>query len=188
MTDVEIEYCVPCGHLDTAQELQADILSEFGLAVDGVRLTTGDGGVFTVTVDGEQVFDKAEEAYDPGEIVDRVRERLSATRAPDRLHRASTGERPATGPTLPVERDCHRVAVGPDVPDLGPALDVEHHQPDDEAAVRDGRPEHWSAARDGDVGRGGDGRGRQVVAGRPDRPGEDGREPGVQSPAGEFRA
>jgi selenoprotein W-related protein len=79
MTDVEIEYCVPCGHLDNAQQLQAALLEEFGLELDGVRLTTGDGGVFTVRVDGEEVFDKADEGYDRDEIVSRVRERVGAT-------------------------------------------------------------------------------------------------------------
>lgn len=78
MTDVEIEYCVPCGHLDRAQTLQGALLEEFGLELDGVRLATGDGGVFEVRVDGEQVFDKAEEGFDQEEIVDRVRERVSA--------------------------------------------------------------------------------------------------------------
>lgn len=79
MTDVEIEYCVPCGHLDNAQQLQADLLAEFGLELDGVRLKTGDGGVFRVHVDGEQVFDKAEEGFDRDAIVERVRERVGAS-------------------------------------------------------------------------------------------------------------
>lgn len=77
MSDVEIEYCVPCGHLDRAQELQHAILSEFGQRVDGVRLKTGDGGVFVVRVDGETVFDKSEEGYDEGEIVARVEDELA---------------------------------------------------------------------------------------------------------------
>lgn len=69
MVDVEIEYCVPCGHLDRAQRLQGAILSEYGQQVDGVRLVTGDGGVFTVTVDGDLVFDVDEDDYDEDAIV-----------------------------------------------------------------------------------------------------------------------
>jgi len=79
MTDVEIEYCVPCGHLDRAQQLQGTLLEEFGQRLDGVRLDTGDSGVFEVRVDGETVFDVDEESYDTDSIVERVGDRLPAT-------------------------------------------------------------------------------------------------------------
>lgn len=79
MTQVAIEYCVPCGMLPRAQELQEAILEEFGEDVERVSLVTGDAGVFTVTVDGDIVYDKEEEAFDEAEIVDRVRERVGAT-------------------------------------------------------------------------------------------------------------
>lgn len=72
MVSVEIEYCVPCGHLSRAQTLQEQILETYGQAVDGVRLKTGDGGVFRVSVDGELVFDKSEDEYDPDAILDAV--------------------------------------------------------------------------------------------------------------------
>jgi selenoprotein W-related protein len=78
MTSVEIEYCVPCGHLDRAQSLQGSLLREFGQRLDGVRLKTGDSGVFRVSVDGEVVFDVEEEGYDAERIVDRVDERVPA--------------------------------------------------------------------------------------------------------------
>lgn len=78
MTDVEIHYCVPCGHLPRAQELQTALLEEYGQGLDGVRLKTGDSGVFTVAVDGEQIFDKAEEAYDEDAIVERVGQHVGA--------------------------------------------------------------------------------------------------------------
>lgn len=79
MTTVEIQYCVPCGHLGMAQDLQESILEEFGQRVDTVTLRTGDSGVFTVHVDGDLVFDKSEDAYDEGEILDAVTDRVSAT-------------------------------------------------------------------------------------------------------------
>jgi selenoprotein W-related protein len=44
MTNVEIEYCVPCGHLDAAIETQRALLAEFGRRLEGVRLKTGHGG------------------------------------------------------------------------------------------------------------------------------------------------
>ncbi|AGN02524.1 selT/selW/selH selenoprotein domain protein [Salinarchaeum sp. Harcht-Bsk1] len=75
MTDVEIHYCVPCGHLDRAQQLQYAILDQYGQDVDRVALRTGDGGVFTVSVDGEQVFDVDEDEYDADAIVESIDER-----------------------------------------------------------------------------------------------------------------
>lgn len=76
MTEVEIEYCVPCGLLDRAIEVQRGLLEEFGGELDGVRLQTGDGGVFKVRVDGEQIYDKDQEGYDTEEVKKRVQEHL----------------------------------------------------------------------------------------------------------------
>lgn len=79
MTDVEIEYCVPCGHLNNAQDVQGALLQQFGQQLDGVRLKTGDSGVFTVHVDDELVFDKSEDDYDVDEITRRVKEQVGAS-------------------------------------------------------------------------------------------------------------
>jgi len=76
MTDVEIEYCVPCGFLDRAENVQHVLLSTFGEKLDTVTLRTGADGVFRVTVDGERVYDKQEDAFDVDEIVRRVREHV----------------------------------------------------------------------------------------------------------------
>jgi selenoprotein W-related protein len=57
---IEIEYCVPCGHLDRAVGTQRAILRRFGQQVDGVRLKTGQGGVFTIRVDDKQIYDKTQ--------------------------------------------------------------------------------------------------------------------------------
>lgn len=78
MTQVDIEYCVPCGHLDRAIELQRHILEEFGRDIDSVSLTTGDGGVFVVRVDDELVFDKSQEGYDVAAILERLDGRATA--------------------------------------------------------------------------------------------------------------
>jgi selenoprotein W-related protein len=64
MPSVEIQYCVPCGHLDRAIDTQRHLLEQYGQGLEGVRLKTGEGGVFTVDVDGERVFDKKSSAYD----------------------------------------------------------------------------------------------------------------------------
>lgn len=79
MTDVEIEYCVPCGFLPRAENVQHELLDEYGQELDRVALKTGDHGVFTVRVDGEVVFDKDSDAYDPDAIVDRVMDRVQAS-------------------------------------------------------------------------------------------------------------
>lgn len=79
MTRVEIEYCVPCGMQDRAVDVQRAVLDEFGQAVEGVELVTGDNGVFKVHADGELVFDKEEDNYDVDGIVEAVGKRVRAT-------------------------------------------------------------------------------------------------------------
>ena len=80
MVSVEIEFCVPCGLLDPAIKTQRELLEAFGRELDEVALTTGHGGVFTVAVDDEVVFDTSvhgnEIALDA--IIDAVDSRISA--------------------------------------------------------------------------------------------------------------
>lgn len=76
MTTVEIEYCVPCGLLDHAVDVQRRLLEGLGRDLDGVRLTPGHGGVFRVHVDDELLWDKDERGgIDPEGIVEGVRTR-----------------------------------------------------------------------------------------------------------------
>jgi selenoprotein W-related protein len=78
--DVEIEYCVPCGHLERAIDTQRVILSEFGQKLRSVALVTGDKGVFKIRVDGEQIFDKKSgDAYDEAVILSAIKERLNVS-------------------------------------------------------------------------------------------------------------
>ncbi|WP_049987028.1 SelT/SelW/SelH family protein [Halobellus rufus] len=74
MTAIEIEYCVPCGFLERAEDIQHALLEQFGDRLDRVALVTGDHGVLTVAVDGDVVWDKAEDDYDVDEITRRVRD------------------------------------------------------------------------------------------------------------------
>lgn len=60
MTEINIEYCVPCGLLEYAVETQETLLEEFGQDLDGVRLQPGHGGVFKVHADDDLVWDKDE--------------------------------------------------------------------------------------------------------------------------------
>lgn len=73
---VEIEYCVPCGHLEQAINTQRAILTEFGQKLRAVALVTGEKGVFKIRVDGEEIFDK-NMGYDEGQIIASIKERLS---------------------------------------------------------------------------------------------------------------
>ena len=78
MTRIEVEYCVPCGMLNRAQDVSGALLEQFGQRVDEVALVTGDDGVFVVRVDDQVVFDKSEDDYDVDEIVRRVNSEIGA--------------------------------------------------------------------------------------------------------------
>lgn len=76
MTDVEIEYCVPCGFLERTETIQHQLLQQFDERIDSAALVTGDKGVLRVRADGDVVWDNADDEYDPDEITRRVRDRL----------------------------------------------------------------------------------------------------------------
>lgn len=80
MAEVNIEYCVPCGLLEYAVETQETLLEEFVQDLEGVRLQPGHGGVFTVQVDNELVFDKDEygNEIDLNVITTAVEDRVTA--------------------------------------------------------------------------------------------------------------
>ncbi len=72
---VEVEYCVPRGHLEQAINTQRAILTEFGQELEAVALVTGDKGVFKIRVDGEEIFDKSM-GYDEAQILAAIKERI----------------------------------------------------------------------------------------------------------------
>jgi selenoprotein W-related protein len=76
--DVEVEYCVPCGHLERAIDTQRVILNEFGQKLRSVALVTGDKGVFKIRVNGEQIFDKKSgDPYDEAAILAAIKSRIA---------------------------------------------------------------------------------------------------------------
>lgn len=79
MTEVTIEYCVPCGLLEYAVETQGQLLEAFGQDLAGVRLQPGHGGVFRVQADDELIWDKDDHdgEIDPDAITDAVGERVT---------------------------------------------------------------------------------------------------------------
>ncbi len=72
---VEIQYCVPCGHLPRALDVQKTILERFGQKLDGVKLKTGDSGVFKIRVEGEEIYSKPAE-FDLNSILETIEARL----------------------------------------------------------------------------------------------------------------
>ncbi len=79
MTRIEVEYCVPCGMLNRAQDISEALLEQFGEELEEVALVTGDDGVFVVRADDEVVFDKTEDEYDVDAIVRAVKPYVGAT-------------------------------------------------------------------------------------------------------------
>lgn len=73
MTAVDIEFCLPCGHLHRAEDVQHVLFTSLDETIDSVTLTPGNGGVFTVTVDGDTVFDISSDEFDVDQIVRNVR-------------------------------------------------------------------------------------------------------------------
>lgn len=74
-TTVEIQYCVPCGHLPRAMDVQKAILERFGQAIDGVKLKTGEGGVFKIRVAGDEIYSKPEQ-FDLDVVMNSIQARL----------------------------------------------------------------------------------------------------------------
>jgi selenoprotein W-related protein len=73
MTEVEIEYCVPCGFRDRALDVQQAILTGLETELDSVTLVMGDHGIFQVRADGTVVYDKEENELDVDDIVREIR-------------------------------------------------------------------------------------------------------------------
>jgi selenoprotein W-related protein len=76
MATVELEYCVPCDFRRRALDVQAAVLAALEDDIDEFRLVMGADGVFRLSVDGEVVYDKQEEAFDVDGIVRSVRAKL----------------------------------------------------------------------------------------------------------------
>jgi selenoprotein W-related protein len=73
MTDIEIEYCVPCGFRDRALDVSRAILNACEGDLDSLNLVMGAHGVFQVRVDGRSVYDKDETEFDVDAIARSVR-------------------------------------------------------------------------------------------------------------------
>jgi selenoprotein W-related protein len=77
MNEVQIEYCVPCGFLHRAEEVEHALLSALGQRIDALVMKPRRGGVFQVSVDGHLIFDKNRDDYDLAGIVQRTEGRIA---------------------------------------------------------------------------------------------------------------
>jgi selenoprotein W-related protein len=82
MTRVAIEYCTQCRWLLRAGWMAQELLSTFGTDLTEVALLPGAGGVFRITVDGEQIWDRKVDGGFPEIAVlkQRVRDRIDPDR------------------------------------------------------------------------------------------------------------
>lgn len=76
-TTIVIQYCVPCGHLPRALDIQKGLLEHFGRKIEGVKLKTGGDGIFTIHLAGEKLYEKSEE-FDLGALIQKVEAKVSA--------------------------------------------------------------------------------------------------------------
>lgn len=90
---ITISYCTQCQWLLRAGWMAQELLSTFGTELGEVALVPGTGGVFRVSVDGAQVWDRADDGGFPGaaELKRRVRDRIDPDRALGHADRAAEG-------------------------------------------------------------------------------------------------
>ncbi|MEU2041422.1 SelT/SelW/SelH family protein [Nocardia niwae] len=82
MARVAIEYCTQCRWLLRASWMAQELLSTFATDLDEVALLPGSGGVFRITVDGEQIWERKTDGGFPEIAVlkQRVRDRVAPER------------------------------------------------------------------------------------------------------------
>ncbi|MFE7744523.1 SelT/SelW/SelH family protein [Nocardia sp. NPDC057455] len=82
MARVAIEYCTQCRWLLRASWMAQELLSTFATDLDEVALLPGSGGVFRITVDGEQIWERKTDGGFPDIAVlkQRVRDRVAPER------------------------------------------------------------------------------------------------------------
>ena len=78
---VEIEYCTRCRWLSRAAWMAQELLTTFESELGAVALVPGTGGVFTVRVDGQVVWNRAEQGFpEPSQVKRAVRDLVAPGR------------------------------------------------------------------------------------------------------------
>ncbi|MBF6143426.1 SelT/SelW/SelH family protein [Nocardia farcinica] len=96
MSRVAIEYCTQCRWMLRASWMAQELLSTFGTDLTEVALVPGTGGVFRITVDGEQVWERKADGGFPEITVlkQRVRDRVAPDRDLGHAERHASGSSP----------------------------------------------------------------------------------------------
>ena len=91
---VRITYCTGCNWLLRAGWMAQELLSTFGPDLEEVALVPGTGGVFTVEVDGDLVWERKRDGGFPDvkTLKQRVRDRFDPGRSLGHLDRADPTE------------------------------------------------------------------------------------------------
>ncbi|WP_063053918.1 SelT/SelW/SelH family protein [Nocardia arthritidis] len=82
MARVAIEYCTQCRWLLRASWMAQELLSTFATDLDEVALLPGSGGIFRITVDGEQIWERKTDGGFPDIAV--LKQRVRDQVAPER--------------------------------------------------------------------------------------------------------
>ncbi|MBU3063420.1 SelT/SelW/SelH family protein [Nocardia sp. NEAU-G5] len=82
MSRVAIEYCTQCRWLLRAGWMAQELLSTFGTELSEVALIPGAGGVFRITLEGEQIWERKSDGGFPdiALLKQRVRDRIDPNR------------------------------------------------------------------------------------------------------------
>jgi selenoprotein W-related protein len=82
MPRVAIEYCTQCRWLLRAGWMAQELLSTFATELSEVALIPGDGGVFRITLDADQIWDRRSDGGFPdiALLKQRVRDRIDPGR------------------------------------------------------------------------------------------------------------
>ncbi len=98
-----ITYCTQCRWLLRASWLAQELLTTFSAELGEVALRTGTGGVFTITLDGDQLWDRASDGGFPdlNELKRAVRDRIAPDRKLGHIDRAAEAVNPIAGGEAP---------------------------------------------------------------------------------------
>lgn len=83
MSRVAIEYCTQCRWLLRAGWMAQELLSTFGTDLSEVALIPGEGGIFRISVDGDQIWERKADGGFPDIAVlkQRVRDKVAPGRS-----------------------------------------------------------------------------------------------------------
>ena len=91
---VTITYCRQCNWMLRAAWMAQELLSTFSEEIGSLTLVPGTGGIFTIEVNGELIWDRKRDGGFPDvkSLRGRVRDRIDQERSLGHIDRAETGE------------------------------------------------------------------------------------------------